>query len=68
MLRRSIDHVTTTPLLGPGFGGERHMAALVIAPGDLPATDPFFLMADDNITTGLLVSEDPLRNIRSAGR
>jgi redox-sensitive bicupin YhaK (pirin superfamily) len=52
MLPRLIDHVTTIPPLGPGFGGERHKAALVIAPGDLTATDPFFLMADDNITTG----------------
>jgi len=51
MLQRSIDRVTSTPPLGPGFGGERHKAALVVAPGDLPATDPFFLMADDNITT-----------------
>lgn len=50
MLRRSIDRVTITPALGPGFDGERHKAALVIAPGDLPSTDPFFLMADDNIT------------------
>ena len=52
MLPRLIDRVTSIPPLGPGFGGERHKAALVIAPGDLPATDPFFLMADDNITTG----------------
>lgn len=50
MLERSIDRVTRIPALGPGFDGERHQAALVIAPGDLPATDPFFLMADDNIT------------------
>lgn len=35
-----------------GFGGKRHKAALVIAPGELAATDPFFLMADDNITLG----------------
>ncbi|ATD67773.1 nuclease PIN [Luteimonas chenhongjianii] len=52
MLERSIDRVTRTPALGPGFGGDRHKAALVIAPGDLRATDPFFLMADDNITLG----------------
>lgn len=51
MLQRSINQVTTTPPLGPDFGGERHKAALVIAPGNLSATDPFFLMADDNITT-----------------
>lgn len=51
MLPRFINRVTTTPPLGPGFGGDRHKAALVIAPGDLLATDPFFLMADDNITT-----------------
>jgi redox-sensitive bicupin YhaK (pirin superfamily) len=50
MLQRSIDHVTTIPPLGPGFDGERHRAALVIVPGDFPSTDPFFLMADDNIT------------------
>lgn len=50
MFERSIDRVTRIPPLGPGFGGDRHLAALVIAPGDLPATDPFFLMADDNIT------------------
>lgn len=52
MLERSIDRVTTIPPLGPGFDGERHKAALVIAPGELPATDPFFLMADDHITEG----------------
>jgi len=52
MLERTIDRVTRTPALGPGFGGDRHKAALVIAPGDLRATDPFFLMADDNITLG----------------
>lgn len=52
MLERSIDRVTKIPALGPGFDGERHKAALVIAPGDLSATDPFFLMADDNITQG----------------
>lgn len=50
MLARSINRFTRIPALGPGFGGDRHKAALVIAPGDLPATDPFFLMADDNIT------------------
>ena len=50
MFERSIDRVVRIPALGPGFGGDRHKAALVIAPGDLPATDPFFLMADDNIT------------------
>lgn len=52
MFERSIDRVTRVPALGPGFDGERHKAALVIAPGDLPATDPFFLMADDNVTRG----------------
>lgn len=52
MLERSIDRVTIIPPLGPGFDGERHKAALVIAPGELPATDPFFLMADDHITEG----------------
>lgn len=52
MFERSIDRVVEIPALGPGFGGERHKAALVIAPGDLPATDPFFLMADDHITLG----------------
>lgn len=52
MLERSIDRVTVIPALAPGFGGERHKAALVVAPGDLPATDPFFLMADDHITQG----------------
>ncbi|MGY1424767.1 pirin family protein [Lysobacter sp. A289] len=50
MFERSIDRVIRIPALGPGFGGDRHKATLVIAPGDLPATDPFFLMADDNIT------------------
>lgn len=52
MFERSIDRVVRIPALGPGFGGDRHKAALVIAPGDLSATDPFFLMADDNITSG----------------
>lgn len=52
MLERSIARVARIPALGPGFGGERHKAALVIAPGNLSATDPFFLMADDNITQG----------------
>jgi quercetin 2,3-dioxygenase len=57
MLQRKIDRVTATPPLGQGFGGERHRAALVVSPGDLPATDPFFLMADDNITTEGLFGE-----------
>jgi len=52
MFERAIDRVTSIPALRPGFGGERHLAALVVAPGDLPATDPFFLMADDHITEG----------------
>ena len=52
MFERSIDRVVEIPALSPGFGGDRHKAALVIAPGDLPATDPFFLMADDHITLG----------------
>jgi len=52
MLERTIDRVTRIPPLGPGFDGERHKAAMVVAPGDLAATDPFFLMADDNITQG----------------
>lgn len=51
MLARSIDRITITPPLGPGFGGERHRAALVVEPGDFALTDPFFLMADDNVTT-----------------
>ncbi|UXT66101.1 pirin family protein [Agrobacterium tumefaciens] len=50
MLERSINRITTTPPLGPGFAGERHQAALVVAPGDFSATDPFFLMADDHVT------------------
>ena len=50
MLHRSIDRITTIPPLGPGFDGERHKAALVVAPGNFHATDPFFLMADDHIT------------------
>ena len=32
MLERSIDGITRIPALGPGFDGERHKAALVIAP------------------------------------
>ena len=50
MFERSIGRVIRIPALGPGFAGENHKAALVVEPGDLPATDPFFLMADDNIT------------------
>jgi len=57
MLERSIERITRIPALGQGFGGENHEAALVIAPGDLPATDPFFLMADDNITREGLLGE-----------
>lgn len=49
MLHRSINSITTTPPLGPGFAGDRHKAALVVAPGNFPATDPFFLMADDHV-------------------
>ncbi|WP_369062043.1 pirin family protein [Caulobacter sp. 73W] len=49
---RQMDEIYAIPPLGPGFGGDRHKAALVVEPGDLPSTDPFFLMADDNITTG----------------
>lgn len=50
MFERSINRVTRIPALGPGFAGEYHRAALVVEPDNLPATDPFFLMADDNIT------------------
>ncbi|MDR6192584.1 redox-sensitive bicupin YhaK (pirin superfamily) [Agrobacterium pusense] len=50
MLERSVNRITTTPPLGPGFAGERHQATLVVAPGDFSATDPFFLMADDHVT------------------
>lgn len=50
MLHRSINRITTTPPLGPGFAGERHKAALVVAPGNFSATDPFFLMAGDHVT------------------
>ncbi|WP_313011953.1 pirin family protein [Brevundimonas sp.] len=50
MSSRSIDRITAIPPLGPGFDGDHHRAALVIAPGDMPRTDPFFLMADDHIT------------------
>lgn len=49
MLQRSIDSIMTTPALGPGFAGERHKAALVVAPGNFQETDPFFLMADDHV-------------------
>lgn len=49
---RQIDEIYAIPPLGPGFGGDRHKAALVIEPGDLSSTDPFFLMADDHITAG----------------
>ena len=52
MVDRSIERVTHIPALSQGFGGERHRAAMVIAPGNLHATNPFFLMADDNITLG----------------
>lgn len=52
MFERTIDRVTIIPPLGPGFDGERHKAALVVAPGDLAATDPFFLMADDHVSPG----------------
>lgn len=50
MSARSIDRATRIPPLGPGFGGDRHKAALVVPPGDLTRTDPFFLVADDHIT------------------
>lgn len=50
MFERSINRVTSIPELGPGCAGEYHRAALVVEPDNLPATDPFFLMADDNIT------------------
>ncbi|WP_127142648.1 pirin family protein [Pelagibacterium montanilacus] len=50
MFERSITRVSTIPALGPGFAGNNHKAALVVEPDNLPATDPFFLMADDNIT------------------
>ncbi len=51
MRDRQINETSTIPPLGPGFGGDRHKAALVVEPGRLPSTDPFFLMADDNVTT-----------------
>ncbi|WP_280171602.1 pirin family protein [Agrobacterium pusense] len=50
MLERSVNRITATPPLGPGFAGEQHQATLVVAPGDFSTTDPFFLMADDHVT------------------
>lgn len=50
MFDRQINEISVIPPLGPGFGGDRHKAALVVEPGALEKTDPFFLMADDNIT------------------
>lgn len=52
MRSRQIDEMTTIPPLGPGFAGPQHQAALVVEPGDLASTDPFFLMADDQVTSG----------------
>lgn len=51
MRDRQIDHIAAIPPLGPGFAGDQHRAALVIAPGNLTVTDPFFLMADDQATS-----------------
>lgn len=50
MSSRTIDRITAIPPLGPGFDGDHHKAALVVSPGDLQRTDPFFLMADDHVT------------------
>lgn len=47
---RTIDRIVTVPPAGPGFGGDAHTAAPVIAPGEFEATDPFFLMMDDRIS------------------
>lgn len=47
MKLRAINNIITIPPLGQGFGSPYHRAALMIPPGDLNATNPFFLMADD---------------------
>lgn len=52
MRDRQINEVTAIPPLTPGFAGDQHKAALVVKPGDLALTDPFFLMADDQVTSG----------------
>lgn len=49
---RQINETSAIPPLGAGFGGDRHKAALVVEPGQLARTDPFFLLADDHVTTG----------------
>lgn len=51
MIERRIDEIAAIPPLGPGFGGPRHRASMIFEPGDLASTDPFFFLADDNITT-----------------
>ena len=51
MIDRRINETAAIPPLGPGFGGPRHMASMIFEPGDLASTDPFFFLADDNITT-----------------
>jgi hypothetical protein len=50
-MSRRIGRIVTVPPVGPGFGGPAHTAAAVIPPVDFKATDPFFVMMDDRIST-----------------
>ncbi len=50
MHERQLDETRVIPPPGPGFAGGTHEAALVVEPGRIDRTDPFFLMADDHVS------------------
>src|SRR4051812_36409339 len=49
MTDRTIARVDALGPPGPGFAGGFHTAVEVIAPDDLPASDPFVLLMDDRM-------------------
>lgn len=48
-LERRISRIVEVPPLGPGFGGEGHLAAFVLDAEGFEAQDPFILLADDHL-------------------
>ena len=46
---RTVQEVITVPSHAPGFGGEAHLAALVVSPDRFAVQDPFLILADDLI-------------------
>ena len=47
-----IARIVTVPPPAPGFVGPGHLAAQVVSPGDFANSDPFIMLADDDLDIG----------------